>query len=146
MSDDELPGPISEGAHRRAFDWGSIHEGLGIAARLFFVVWTCAVVVASLFGAPRVLYSYHVSHFAVLYVLTLAALGAFPNWAVLNAFWRLVGLVTVLGVARVLVRHHVETSFLDWIADVSGILGGLAPVAVHRLREAQTSARHVPIP
>jgi hypothetical protein len=139
--DAEHPEPDTEEADGGAFDWESMRGALGITGRLVFVACACAVVVASLFGAPHILYSYHVSHFAVLYALTLATLAAFPDWGVLKAFWRLLGLVTLLGVARVVFRHQLQTNFLDWIADLSGILGGLAPIAVQRLRETQLMGR-----
>ena len=134
-------GPETEHAARGTAGFSSTRETLGVAGRVLFVACACGVIVASLFGAPRLLYSYHVSHFALLYVFTLATLAAFPDWGVLKAFWRLVGLMSVLGVARVLIRHQLETNFLDWIADLSGILGGLAPVALQRVREAQLGAR-----
>jgi hypothetical protein len=140
-NNENLPEPNVEVAAGGAFGWSSIRGVVGIAGRLSFVACACAVVVASLLGAPHVLYSYHVSHFAVLYALTLATLAGFPDWGVLKAFWRLMALVTALGLARVVMRHQVETNFLDWIADLSGIIGGLTPVAVQRLREAQLSVR-----
>jgi hypothetical protein len=139
-SNGHSPEPNTDDGDSGAVDWDSIRGILGIAARLSFVACVCGVIIASLFGAPRLLYSYHVSHFAVLYVLTLTTLAAFPDCGILKAFWRLVGLVTVLGVVRVILRHELEINFLDWIADVSGILGGLAPVAVRRPREAQSGA------
>ncbi len=141
MTHNENRPELSTEAEGGAFAWSSIFGVAGIAGRLTFVACACAVIVASLHGAPHVLYSYHVSHFAVLYALTLATLAAFPGWGILKAFWRLMGLVTVLGLVRVILRHQVETNFLDWIADLSGILGGLAPIAVQRWREAQLSSR-----
>jgi hypothetical protein len=130
----------SNSAERRraAFaEFASGSELYGIGARLFFVASSCVIIVASLISAPRILYSYHVSHFAVLYVLSLATLAAFPGWAPLKTFWRLMGFVTALSLARVIFRHHVEANFFDWIADVSGILGGLAPLVVQHMREFQ---------
>jgi 4-amino-4-deoxy-L-arabinose transferase-like glycosyltransferase len=135
--------PSREPAARSSSAAESTRVVLGIAGRVFFVACVCGVVGALLFGAPRLLYSYHVSHFAALYVLTLATLAAFPEWGLLKAFWRLVGLVTVLGVARVFMRRHLEANFLDWISDLSGIIVGLAPVAMQSLREAQLVARQI---
>jgi len=124
-----------------ARDLGWILEFSGIFARVSFIACICSVIVASLIGAPHILYSYHLSHFAVLYLLALTVLAAFPDWSILKTFWALVAFVTALGVARILIRHHVEINFLDWIADLSGILGGLAPVVVQRLREVQVRGR-----
>jgi hypothetical protein len=140
-SNPNVPDPHSGLNERGGLDWGSIREVSGMGGRVSFVVCMFAVIVASLVGGPHVFYSYHVSHFAVLYVLSLATLAAFPDWGVLKAFWRLLGFVTALGLARALTRHHLETNFLDWISDISGILGGLAPLVVQRLREIQLSGR-----
>ena len=138
MRNQHRGGPEADASERALRDQELIQKLLGFVARVCLVVCVGAVIVASLIGAPRLLYSYHVSHFAVLYVLALAALAALPDWGALKTFWSLVAFVSALGMARVIFRHNVEVNFLDWIADLSGILGGLAPVVVQRLRELPT--------
>jgi hypothetical protein len=140
-SNQDFPKPNADPSDSRAGGWDSVQEFSGIGSRVFFLACVCAVVIASLIGAPHIFYSYHVSHFAVLYVLALATLAAFPGWGVLKTFWRLLFFVSALGLARLVMHHHVETSFLDWISDLSGVLGGLAPIAVQRLREIQLGSR-----
>ena len=90
----------------------------------------------SFLGAPKVLYSYRTAHFAAMYGLSLATLTAFKDWSFVKLFWWLTGFVSVVGVARAAMHHHVETNFFDWIADMGGILGALVPTLAQRYRDS----------
>ena len=109
--------------------------------RLSFVVVLPLVVLLSFLGAPRILYSYRVAHFAAMYCLTLAAMAAFKDWPFLKLFWRQTGFVTTIAVTRALIHHHPETNLFDWFADVGGILGALAPSLVQRYRDSFASTK-----
>ncbi len=114
---------------------------LAVMGRLSFLAALVAILYFSGFGAPRLLYSYHVAHFAAIYVLTLTTLAAFHRSSFLKMFWLLTGFVTAVAVIRCLAHHHVETSFFDWIADVGGIIAALFPAMVQRFRQAMAAAR-----
>ena len=107
-----------------------------ILGRLSFVAVLPGVLMMSLFGAPRLFYSYRVAHFAAIYILTLATMAAFKDWSFLKLFWRLTGFVVAIGVTRTIIHHHPETTFFDGIADMGGVLGALAPSLVQRYRDA----------
>jgi hypothetical protein len=114
---------------------------LAIVGRVAFVVTVGAVVVLSFLGAPHLLYSYHVAHFAAFYILSLTALAAFPGWSFLRAFWALTAFLTVVALFRVVLDHHAQTTFLDWISDLGGVFGAMAPMLVQRFREGFKPAR-----
>ncbi len=109
-----------------------------ILGRLCFLIVLPTVVLLSFTGAPKVLYSYRVAHFAAMFALGLATMAAFKDWSFLKLFWRLTGFVTVVGVLRTLTHHHLGNNFFDWIADMGGVLGALVPSLVQRYRDSFT--------
>ncbi len=128
-------------AERRAVTPPSPSHPLAIIARIAFVVTLAAVVILSFSSAPRLLYSYHVAHFAAFYMLSLTTLAAFKGWSFLRAFWVLTAFLTLVALFRVVLDHHVQTTFLDWISDLGGVIGAMAAMLVQRFREGLNPTR-----
>ena len=109
-----------------------------VAARIGLVLAAIAIAYASLAPGryvPRLLYSYHLEHFAAFYVLCLMATAAFPR-----AQLRALGLACMLiaamlegGQVVMAGRAGIE-AYQNWLADVGGAFAAVLPIAVGRFR------------
>ena len=115
---------------------------LAICARAAFLLLTAALCFASLVPGgwlPRVLYSYHLEHFAAFYLVALAMIVARYRVKVRRVLVDIVVLASVLEGLRMFIPSHQLYVFEDWMADLGGVLAALAPVSAADFRRSFNS-------
>ncbi len=108
-----------------------------ILGRLSLILCMLLVLFASFAppsALPRLFYSYHVEHFAVFYVVALAASAAFVRSDSLRIGIALWLLAFAIEVCRLIQPEHRHSSVQDWFADAAGVVAALVPIALGRFR------------
>jgi hypothetical protein len=112
---------------------------LAILARAAFLVIIAALCFASLAPAgwlPRVLYSYHLEHFAAFYLVALSMAAARYRANVYRVMTDIAILATVLEGLRLFIPSHQLYVAEDWVADLGGALAALAPIVIGDFRRS----------
>jgi hypothetical protein len=112
---------------------------LAILARAAFLVIIAALCFASLAPAgwlPRVLYSYHLEHFAAFYLVALSMAAARYRANVYRVMTDIAILATVLEGLRLFIPSHQLYVAEDWVADLGGALAALAPIVIGDFRKS----------
>ena len=108
-----------------------------VAARVSLLVAVAAIGYASLVPGryvPRLLYSYHLEHFAAFYMAALIAAAAFPRSRL-----RTIGIIAVVmalvleGLQMVWGRGLLDT-YNNALSDVGGAFAAALPIAMDRFR------------
>jgi hypothetical protein len=123
---------------------------LAILARAAFLVVIAALCFASLSPAgwlPRVLYSYHLEHFAAFYLVALSMAAARYRANIYRVMTDIAILATVLEGLRLFIPSHQLYVAEDWVADLGGALASLAPIVIGDFRKSfRPDARSSPTP
>ncbi len=122
------------------------NDPLAMAARIAFLLVIGAICFASLAPAgwmPRVLYSYHLEHFAAFYLVALSMSAARYRANVYRVMMDIVILATVLEGLRLFIPSHQLFVAEDWVADLGGALAALSPMVIGDFRR---SFRPTPTP
>lgn len=109
------------------------------AARLAFVLLGGVICFASLAPAgwmPRLLWSYHLEHFAAFYLVTLSMIAARYRVRVYRSLIDVAVLATVLEALRLFIPAHQLSVAEDWAADLGGTLAAVAPFVVADFRRS----------
>lgn len=115
------------------------NDPLAIVARATFLIMIAAIAFASLAPAgwmPRVLYSYHLEHFAAFYLVALSMAAARMRTSVYRLLLDVGVLATLLEAIRLFIPAHQLYVVEDWASDVGGSLAALAPIAVGDFRKS----------
>jgi hypothetical protein len=114
-------------------------DTLAIVARASLLLMIAAVCFASLAPAgwmPRVLYSYHLEHFAAFYLVALTMAAARYRAAVYRVLLDVTLLATMLEAVRLFIPSHQLYVAEDWIADVGGAMAALTPILIGNFRKS----------
>ena len=112
---------------------------LAILARAAFLVVIAALCFASLAPAgwlPRVLYSYHLEHFAAFYLVALSMAAARYRANIYRVMTDIAILATVLEGLRLFIPSHQLYVAEDWVADLGGALASLSPIVIGDFRRS----------
>lgn len=112
---------------------------LAIVGRATFLVVIATICFASLAPAgwmPRVLYSYHLEHFAAFYLVALSMAAARYRTSVHRLLLDVPALAAALEGVRLFIPSHQLYVAEDWIADVGGALAALTPILVGNFRKS----------
>jgi hypothetical protein len=112
---------------------------LAIVARAAFLLMIVAICFASLAPAgwmPRLLYSYHLEHFAAFYLVALAMAAARYRTGVYRVLLDVTVLATTLEAVRLFIPSHQLYVAEDWIADIGGALAALMPILIGNFRKS----------
>ena len=110
-----------------------------MVARIAFLVVVGAICFASLAPAgwiPRVLYSYHLEHFAAFYLVALSMAAARYRANVFRVMADIAILATVLEGLRLFIPSHQLFVVEDWVADMGGALAALSPIVIGNFRRS----------
>jgi hypothetical protein len=121
---------------------------LAMVARVAFLAMIAALCFASLAPAgwlPRVLYSYHLEHFAAFYLVALTMAAARYRANVYRVMTDIAILATVLEGLRLFIPSHQFYVAEDWVADLGGALAALSPMVIGDFRKS-FSANRPPAP
>ena len=105
-----------------------------VGGRLFFVVALSALVYAAFFHSPRLFASTHVAHFAGFYLFAIACAATAKRMPLLTLGCYVAALAVVLELARAASWMPLDSSYLDWIGDMAGIVAALAPMLLQKIR------------
>jgi hypothetical protein len=114
-------------------------DTLAVAARVVFVSLIVAICFASLAPAgwvPRVLYSYHLEHFAAFYLAALSMAAARYRTSVYRVLLDATVLASMLEAVRLFIPSHQLYVAEDWIADIGGALAALTPILIGNFRSS----------
>ena len=112
---------------------------LAKVARAAFLLLAGAICFASLAPAgwlPRLLWSYHLEHFAAFYLVALSMAAARYRAHVHRLLIDIAVLATVLEGLRLFIPAHQLYVTEDWAADLGGTLAALAPVMIGDFRRS----------
>lgn len=112
---------------------------LAMIARGAFLVVIGALCFASLAPAgwmPRLLYSYHLEHFAAFYLVALSMAAARYRANVYRVMTDIAVLATVLEGLRLFIPSHQLYVVEDWMADLGGALAALSPIVIGDFRKS----------
>jgi hypothetical protein len=112
---------------------------LAMLARVAFLVVAAAICFASLAPSgwmPRVLYSYHLEHFAAFYLVALSMAAARYRANVYRVMLDIAVLATVLEGLRLFIPSHQLFVAEDWVADLGGALAALSPIVIADFRKS----------
>ena len=112
---------------------------LAMVARAVFLLLIGAICFASLAPSgwmPRVLYSYHLEHFAAFYLVALSMAAARYRVSVYRVIIDIAVLATVLEGLRLFIPSHQLYVAEDWVADLGGALAALTPVVIGDFRRS----------
>lgn len=115
------------------------NDPLAMVARIAFLVVVGAICFASLAPAgwiPRVLYSYHLEHFAAFYLVALSMAAARYRANVFRVMADIAILATVLEGLRLFIPSHQLFVVEDWVADMGGALAALSPIVIGNFRRS----------
>ena len=115
------------------------NDPLAMIARAAFLVIIAALCFASLAPAgwlPRVLYSYHLEHFAAFYLVALSMAAARYRANVYRVMTDIAILATVLEGLRLFIPSHQLYVAEDWVADLGGALAALSPIVIGDFRRS----------
>src|SRR3569833_1575336 len=117
---------------------------LAMIARASFLLVVAGVCLASLAPSgwlPRVLYSYHLEHFAVFYLVALSMAAARYRANVYRVMTDIALLATVLEGVRLFIPSHQLYVVEDWFSDLGGALAALSPILIGDFRKSFRPAR-----
>jgi hypothetical protein len=115
------------------------NDPLAMVARAAFLALAAAICFASLAPSgwlPRVLYSYHLEHFAAFYLVALSMAAARYRASVYRVMMDIAVLATVLEGLRLFIPSHQLYVAEDWVADLGGALAALSPIVVGDFRRS----------
>lgn len=115
------------------------NDPLAMVARTAFLLIVAAICFASLAPSgwlPRVLYSYHLEHFAAFYLVALSMAAARYRASVYRVMADIAGLATVLEGLRLFIPTHQLYVAEDWVADLGGALAALSPIVIGDFRRS----------
>ena len=110
-----------------------------MVARVAFLAVIAALCFASLAPAgwlPRVLYSYHLEHFAAFYLVALTMAAARYRASIYRVMTDIAVLATVLEGLRLFIPSHQLYVAEDWVADLGGALAALSPMVIGDFRKS----------
>ncbi len=114
-------------------------DTLAVVARAAFLLMVVAICFASLAPAgwmPRVLYSYHLEHFAAFYLVALAMAAARYRTSVYRVLLDVTVLASMLEAVRLFSPSHRLYVAEDWTADVGGAMAALTPILIGNFRKS----------
>jgi len=106
------------------------------AVFLLVVAGLCFVLLAPSGWMPRVLYSYHLEHFAAFYLVALSMAAARYRANVYRVMTDIAILATVLEGVRLFIPSHQLYVVEDWVADLGGALAALSPILIGDFRKS----------
>lgn len=112
---------------------------LAILARVAFLAVIAGICFASLAPSgwlPRVLYSYHLEHFAAFYLAALSMAAARYRASLYRVMMDIAALATVLEGVRLFIPSHQLYVVEDWVADLGGVLAALSPIVIGDFRKS----------
>jgi hypothetical protein len=125
------------------------NDPLAMIARAAFLLVVAGLCFASLAPSgwmPRVLYSYHLEHFAAFYLVSLSMAAARYRANVYRVMTDIAILATVLEGVRLFIPSHQLFVVEDWVADLGGALAALAPILIGDFRKSFRPERPPPQP
>jgi hypothetical protein len=123
------------------------NDPLAMVARAAFLLVIAAICFASLAPSgwmPRVLYSYHLEHFAAFYLVALSMAAARYRANVYRVMTDIAVLATLLEGVRLFIPSHQLYVVEDWVADLGGALAALAPILIGDFRKSFRPERPPP--
>ncbi len=114
-------------------------DPLAMVARVVFLLVVALLCFASLAPAgwmPRVLYSYHLEHFAAFYLVALSMAAARYRTNVYRVMADIAMLATALEGVRLFIPSHQLYVIEDWVADLGGALAALSPMVIGDFRKS----------
>jgi hypothetical protein len=123
------------------------NDPLAIVARVAFLLVVAALCFASFAPTgwmPRVLYSYHLEHFAAFYLVALSWAAARYRANVYRVMTDIAVLATVLEGVRLFIPSHRLFVVEDWVADLGGSLAALTPILIGDFRKSFRAERPPP--
>jgi hypothetical protein len=123
------------------------NDPLAMIARAGFLLVVVGLCLASLAPSgwlPRVLYSYHLEHFAAFYLVALSMAAARYRANIYRVMTDIAMLATVLEGVRLLIPSHQLYVLEDWVADLGGALAALSPIVIGDFRKSFRPERPVP--
>ncbi len=125
------------------------NDPLAMVARASFLLVVAGLCFASLAPSgwlPRVLYSYHLEHFAAFYLVALSMAAARYRANVYRVMVDVVILATLLEGVRLFIPTHQLFVVEDWVADLGGALAALTPIVIGDFRKSFRPERPPPQP
>lgn len=125
------------------------NDPLAMIARVAFllvVAGLCFVLLAPSGWMPRVLYSYHLEHFAAFYLVALSMAAARYRANVYRVMSDIAILATVLEGVRLFIPSHQLYVVEDWVADLGGALAALSPILIGDFRKSFRPERPPSLP
>lgn len=115
---------------------GSYQEtaAAAVLGRAAFVVLFLALLYSAFFGSFHLFASTHVAHFAGFYVFALACAATWKRRPLLSLGGYLVALATLVELIRTVFRLPLMSGYLDLVGDVAGVVAGLAPMLLQKIR------------
>lgn len=114
-------------------------DPLAMIARATLLVVIAAISFASLAPSgwmPRVLYSYHLEHFAAFYLVALSMAAARYRANIYRVMADIAILATVLEGLRLFIPSHQLYVAEDWVCDLGGGLAALSPMVIADFRRS----------
>ena len=105
-----------------------------VAGRVAFAGALGAVVFAEFFHTRKLFASTHVAHFAGFYLLAFASAAAAKRIPLLTLGCFIAAFAVLLELVRTAIWLPLNTSYLDWIGDMAGIIAALAPMLLQKIR------------
>jgi hypothetical protein len=115
------------------------NDPLAMIARVAFLLVVAGLCFASLAPSgwmPRVLYSYHLEHFAAFYLVALSMAAARYRANVYRVMSDIAILATLLEGVRLFIPSHQLYVVEDWVADLGGALAALSPILIGDFRKS----------
>jgi hypothetical protein len=115
------------------------NDPLAMMARAAFLLVVAGLCFASLAPSgwmPRVLYSYHLEHFAAFYLVALSMAAARYRANVYRVMTDIAVLATLLEGVRLFIPSHQLYVVEDWVADLGGALAALSPIVIGDFRKS----------
>jgi hypothetical protein len=115
------------------------NDPLAMAARaalLGVIVLVSFASLAPVAWVPRLLYSYHLEHFAAFYLLAMAMAAARYRANLNRVLLDVVILASLLEGVRAFTAAHQLTAAEDWVADLGGALAALLPIVAGAFRKS----------
>jgi hypothetical protein len=125
------------------------NDPLAMVARAAFLLVIAGLCFASLAPTgwlPRVLYSYHLEHFAAFYLVALSMAAARYRANVFRVMVDVAILATLLEGVRLFIPTHQLFVVEDWVADLGGALAALTPIVIADFRKSFRPERAPPRP
>jgi hypothetical protein len=111
-----------------------------IGGRLAFVATLLLLLYAAFFPFPRLFASTHVAHFAGFYIFSFACAAAAKRMPLLVLGCYVAAVAILIEALRALIWLPLASSYLDWVGDMAGVVGALAPMLLQKIR-AQFAGR-----